>query len=145
MALKTFTIEIRVDFDDPKKNDTMKVQARKAAYLLLTNALLLQDSKRVPKVSLQSGDMFESDTEIMLSGGDVEDEVFEEGTPEAVEGARTQNANIARVAGYTVGELKGKGWRFNNADGAWSEQFFPTESAAWEAAYTDIPTYGART
>jgi hypothetical protein len=131
MPAKTFTIEIRTDHDTPDKDETMRLIARTTAKHLLTQALLLQD-KRPPQVSLQSGDMFEANTEVMLADDMLAEEPKEDAQP--AEGARTHNAEVARVAGYTVSD-KGDGWRFNDPDGKWSEKSYQTEAAAWEGAF----------
>jgi hypothetical protein len=65
MALKIWTVEIRVDFDDPKKNDIMLDDIRAHTKGMLTTARLLAD-KRKPDVAIQSDDMFEGREAIEL-------------------------------------------------------------------------------
>jgi hypothetical protein len=133
MSAKTFEVEIIVDFIDESKNEIMKDLIRVAAKQLLTQAMLLQD-KRPPQIKVSSGDHFESSTEIMLADLPAE----EEPTPEVkAEGAHSHNANVARVAGYTVSD-KGQGWKFNDPDGKWSDTGFTTEALAWEGALANI-------
>lgn len=57
MTLKTFTIEVRADFDDPGKHEIMHNVAKEAARLLLTTAMMMQE-RRKPMVALQSSDFF---------------------------------------------------------------------------------------
>jgi len=65
MALKIWTVEIRVDFDDPSKNNIMLDDIRTKTKELLATARLLAD-KRKPDVAIQSDDMFEGREAIEL-------------------------------------------------------------------------------
>jgi hypothetical protein len=73
--MKTYTIELRADFQDDEKHAVLLQAVRQSAREMLSTALLLKD-KREPQISLQSGDMFErnSDLEIItaedIAGGE---------------------------------------------------------------------------
>lgn len=69
--MRTFQIEIRVDFQDESKYDHITAAARDAARGLLATAMLLKD-KREPQASLQTGDLFEGNKELELieAGGE---------------------------------------------------------------------------
>lgn len=134
MAIRTFTIEVRVDHQKDDKDELIKEAVKVAAKNLLSTALLLQD-KRPPQIAVTSGDMFESDTEIMLVDAPEDEAPAEDAQPAT--GAHSSDANTARVAGYTVSD-KGDGWRFNDPDGQWGAEAFTTEAQAWEAAFADI-------
>jgi hypothetical protein len=58
MALKIWTIEIRVDFEDPSRNDIMLDDIRTHTKELLATARLLADGRK-PDIAIQSDDMFE--------------------------------------------------------------------------------------
>jgi hypothetical protein len=133
MAPREFTISLRVDHYKDDKDQVTRDLVRMAAKHLYTQAMLLQD-RRPPQITVSSSDMFDSTNDIKL----VDDQLLEEPEPEAKtgEGARTHNAELARVGGYTVSD-KGNGWRFNDPDGKWSDLPFTTEGFAWEGAYAD--------
>jgi hypothetical protein len=133
MATKTWSIEIICDHDD-SKNEIMLQAVRTKAKELLTLGMLLQD-RRAPMIKVESGDHFEATSEVMLVDTEVQAAPDVEAVP--TDGARTHNAQTARVAGYTVSD-RGSGWKFNDPDGAWSQQSFATEAAAWEGAFSDI-------
>lgn len=63
--MRTYTIELRADFQDESKYDILLEAARGTARELLGTALMLKD-KRDPQISLQSGDMFERNTDMNL-------------------------------------------------------------------------------
>lgn len=58
--MRTYTIELRVDFVDSDRYDSMLELARMAARELMTTALLLRD-KRDPQIAFSTGDMFSKD------------------------------------------------------------------------------------
>jgi Ser-tRNA(Ala) deacylase AlaX len=66
MALETFTIEIRVDHDDPVKLQAVTDLCRMHTKSLLASCMLLQDV-RPPQVSLTSANMYEREKEIDLA------------------------------------------------------------------------------
>lgn len=63
--MRTYTIELRADFQDEDKYEIMLADVREKAREILTTALLLKD-KREPQISLQSGDMFEVNKDLEL-------------------------------------------------------------------------------
>ena len=63
--MRTFTIELRADFQENDKYDLMLEAARATARELLATAMLLKD-KRDPHISLQCGDMFEQDRDLEI-------------------------------------------------------------------------------
>lgn len=63
--MRTYTIELRADFVDEAKHDILLEMARTAARELLANALILKD-KREPQISLETGDMFETNKDMFL-------------------------------------------------------------------------------
>jgi hypothetical protein len=65
MALRTYTIELRVDFDDAEKHDTMLTIIRDQAKQIITSARLISD-KRQPDIAIETGDMFIGAQEIEL-------------------------------------------------------------------------------
>lgn len=67
MAIQTFIIEVRVDFEDESKNDIMATMARASARELLTTAMMLKDKAREPQVALQTGNMFETNKELLIA------------------------------------------------------------------------------
>lgn len=66
MTLRTYKIELRVDFDDETKNPIIEAAMRMAGKHVLTSAMLLAD-KRAPTIALWGGDMFEGEKEINLA------------------------------------------------------------------------------
>lgn len=69
--MRTYLIELRADFVDGSKDELMLQAVRQSARDILTTAMLLKD-KRDPQITLQTGDMFEknSDLEIITEGGE---------------------------------------------------------------------------
>jgi uncharacterized protein YhaN len=72
--MRTFTIELRVDFDSDmkaEKEEVIKQAALQAARQLLTQAMLVS-GKRQPQCVVHSGDFFNGPEELRLSieGGD---------------------------------------------------------------------------
>lgn len=63
--MRTYTIELRADFVDEDKHEILLGMAREKARELLSYAILLKD-KREPQISLQSGDMFEANKELVI-------------------------------------------------------------------------------
>lgn len=63
--MRTYTIELRVDFTDEEKYDTMLEMARTQAREFLSMAMLLKD-KREPQISLECGDMFERNKDLTI-------------------------------------------------------------------------------
>lgn len=71
---KTYTVEIKVDFDDEERHELMIPVLRKAARNLLTNASLLADNHRQPQVAVRSEDFFAGPEEISAMELPKEDE-----------------------------------------------------------------------
>ena len=67
MAYHTFTIELRVSFKDPEKEQIMREAAKVAAKHLYSTALLIADDDRQPQIMLQGGDFFTPTEEINLA------------------------------------------------------------------------------
>lgn len=65
MTLRTWTIELRVDFDGKDKEAIMLSCARSAAKNLLTTARLIAD-KRQPDIALMTSDMIEGADQISI-------------------------------------------------------------------------------
>lgn len=70
--MRTYTIELRADFQDEEKHDILLTAVREAAQTMLTTAMMLKD-KRDPQISLQSGDMFVRNEDILLFDDSDED------------------------------------------------------------------------
>lgn len=62
---KTYTIDIKIDFDDDNRHKVMLHIARKAARQLLTQASLLADNRQ-PQVGITTDDFFEGGTKEAL-------------------------------------------------------------------------------
>lgn len=69
MALKVWTIEIRVDFDSKEKQEIMLKDVMMHAKALISTANLIAD-KRKPDIAVHSDDMFAGREAVMV----VEDE-----------------------------------------------------------------------
>lgn len=65
--MRTYTIELRADFQDDEKHDILLEAVREAARTMLTTAMMLKD-KRDPQIALQAGDMFEKNKELLVFG-----------------------------------------------------------------------------
>lgn len=65
MALKVWTIEIRVDFDSKEKESIMLQDVLLHAKALISTANLLAD-KRKPDIAVHSDDMFVGREEVMM-------------------------------------------------------------------------------
>lgn len=63
--MRTYKIELRVDFDSEEKYEIVLQAAREMARNLLSTSMLLKD-KRDPQISLESGDMFERNTDLEI-------------------------------------------------------------------------------
>ncbi len=66
MVLKTYVIELRTDYDDPSKDETILQAVRTGEKHMLTTSMLIAD-KRQPSIAIQVGDLFESEKEISLA------------------------------------------------------------------------------
>lgn len=71
MSLRTYTIELRVDFDSKDKEEIMLASARQSAKQLFTTASLIADNRK-PDIALTCGDLFLGAQEIDLTTDDVE-------------------------------------------------------------------------
>jgi hypothetical protein len=65
MALMTWTIELRVDFDAKSKEKIMESDIRSHAKGILTTARLLADG-RAPEIAITTSDMFVGSEEVAL-------------------------------------------------------------------------------
>ncbi len=65
MTLRTYKIELRVDFDVEGKGEMMLETVKMAARHLISTAMLVGE-KRKPQIMIESGDMFSPTEEIML-------------------------------------------------------------------------------
>lgn len=63
---RTFTIELRVNYADGEKNDTMKDAIMTAAHHLYAQGLLLADGGTKPEIAAFSDDWFSSREQIEL-------------------------------------------------------------------------------
>lgn len=63
--MKTYTIELRADFQDEEKHTVLLQAVRATARQMLSTAMLLKD-KREPQISLQAGDMFEKNSDLEI-------------------------------------------------------------------------------
>jgi hypothetical protein len=68
----TFTIELRVPFDDQERLDITQSAMKVAAKHVFTTATLIADSGRQPQIALHGGDYFTPTEEIMLAD-DIDD------------------------------------------------------------------------
>lgn len=57
MGLRTYKIELKVDFNDAGRFEAMEIALRQAARTILTTAMMLQDS-RDPQIAFSSANMF---------------------------------------------------------------------------------------
>lgn len=65
MSLRTYTIELRIDFDSEDKAQIMLDSVRQSAKSMLATAMLLADNRK-PDIALTCGDLFEGSKEISL-------------------------------------------------------------------------------
>lgn len=70
---KTYTIDLKIDFDDPTRHKTMLHIVRKNARMLLTQATLIADNRQ-PQVGITCDDFFEGGTKEGLMDLDKEPE-----------------------------------------------------------------------
>jgi len=69
MALKNFTIELRVNFDDDEKAEAIRMAVIEAARQLYTTASFVP-SRRPPMIAVFHDDMFYGKDEIVLTEED---------------------------------------------------------------------------
>lgn len=69
MGSRTFTIQLRVEFDDESKYDTMRNILRVSARKLLTQATMIADARR-PQVYIESDSWAEGNESINLNEED---------------------------------------------------------------------------
>lgn len=65
-ATKTYTIELRVDFEEESKHDVVTEVFRGKAREILTTVFMLKDSKREPQITFSTGDLFEKNSDIEI-------------------------------------------------------------------------------
>lgn len=63
--MRTFKIELRVDFEDDSRYEIMLASVRDAARQLVTTAEMLRD-RREPKITVDEGDVFRRDKDISI-------------------------------------------------------------------------------
>jgi len=68
--MRTYTIELRADYQTDDKYEILLEAVREAARTALATAMMLKD-KRDPQISMQVGDMFNKDAEIQLFNDDL--------------------------------------------------------------------------
>lgn len=88
--MRTYTIELRVDYLDEDKFKHLEAAAKTAAKHIYTQALLMQD-KRAPQIALYGSDFFSTTEEINLAD-DIPQEEEEE---EVVDAPEDQDAGPA--------------------------------------------------
>lgn len=76
---RQFTIELRVDFADPEKNEALRTTLQQAARRVLATANLIADNPKATKIAIFSDDFFSAHEEISLL-----DDVLGEVTAETV-------------------------------------------------------------
>lgn len=70
--MRTYSIELKADFQDDEKHEILLQAAREKARELLAIALMLKD-KREPQIAFQTGDMFERNKDLeILTADDIE-------------------------------------------------------------------------
>lgn len=62
---ETYTIELKIDFNDDARHETMRTIARQYARDLLASAMLLQDGRQ-PTIALTTTDSFSGEDELKL-------------------------------------------------------------------------------
>ena len=67
--MRTFKIELRVDYDDPEKDEIMREACRAACREMLATAHLISERDRQPRIALSSKDFFEADNDIDIMEG----------------------------------------------------------------------------
>jgi hypothetical protein len=65
MTQQTFTVEVKVDFEDKEHADVVHQAARDAARTLLAVSMMLP-TKRKPKITLRTSDHFNGVTELNI-------------------------------------------------------------------------------
>jgi hypothetical protein len=70
--MRTYTIELRADYQTDDKHDVLLEAVREAARTVLATAMMLKD-KRDPQISMQVGDMFNKDAEVQLFNDDLQE------------------------------------------------------------------------
>lgn len=79
---RQFTIELRVDYADPDKNEVMKKALQAAARHMYATAVLLSDSGMRPEIMLASDDFFSGNEEINLLEDTIQQGLDETDLPE---------------------------------------------------------------
>lgn len=69
MGSRTFTIQLRIEFDDESKYDTMRNILRVSARKLLTQATMIADARR-PQVYIESDSWAEGNERINMNEED---------------------------------------------------------------------------
>lgn len=73
LDMRTYSLDLRIDFNDKARHDDIKKAMRRAAKQLFTQASLLSDG-RTPEVALRSEDFFEGTSDIEVVTESDEDE-----------------------------------------------------------------------
>lgn len=79
--MRTYTIELRCDFDDESRYGVILDAIKMEAKALLTTASLIQDNRRKPQIAVSGGDFFFGTEDISLvddgeEGSDVSAELL---------------------------------------------------------------------
>jgi hypothetical protein len=65
MALQTYKIELRTDFNDKHKDKLAEHAIRQMAHELITTMMLLADGRK-PQIAIETSDMFAGTKEVLL-------------------------------------------------------------------------------
>lgn len=79
---RQFTVELRVDYADPDKNDVMKKALQAAARHMYATAVLLSDSGMKPEIMLCSDDFFSGNEEMKLLDDTIQQGLDETNLPD---------------------------------------------------------------
>ena len=144
MPIKNFTIELRVNHDDPSadKDELIRVAVCQAAQQLLTSAMLIQD-RRKPQIAVQMGDDFAANEEIDIMMANAQAAVDEASAPPEPEPEAEKPPLWSEEpewqecydADYTVSGNEFLGYRFNDPNGVYSDVFEYPQQAWWAAAF----------
>lgn len=69
---RTYTLEVKIDFDDESRHDQMRKVLREAGRSAYALAMLLADNRQ-PQIALRSEDFFEGTQEILIKDDDDEE------------------------------------------------------------------------
>jgi len=104
---RMFSIELRVDYADADKNETMRTALQHAARHVFATAQLLADNGVKPQIALYSDDFFAGHEEIALL-----EDVIQQGLDQQAGGEATANEDgvsselAAAVRGMAVDKME---------------------------------------